>query len=134
MPKSASPNIKGYSEFRGSQKGAEFPGGGLIIYIKEDIVFKSNGHCQRDAVELLSISVKSSNKKWITINSIYISLKGAYDLSWIPVDDHTIFAGDFNGHSEIWDENQPSDLRGTEILDWALLDELKCLNEARTLA
>tara|TARA_B110001454_G_scaffold192176_1_gene192306 strand:+ start:1042 stop:4992 length:3951 start_codon:yes stop_codon:yes gene_type:complete len=129
MPKSATPIIKGFATVRGDRKGAEFPGGGLIIYVKEDIVFKSNGHCQRDAVELLSISVKTSNKKWLTINNIYIPPNGTYDLSWIPVKDGTVFAGDFNGHTQIWDEQQPSDSRGSDILDWVLNNDLKCLND-----
>ena len=71
-PKAATPFIKGYAAVRGDRKGAEYPGGGLIIYIKEDIVFKRNGHSQRHDVELLSISVKSSARKWLNINNIYI--------------------------------------------------------------
>jgi len=128
MKKSATPIIKGYAAVRGDRKGAEYPGGGLLTYIKENVVFKSNGHCQRDAIELLSVSVKTTSRKWLTINNLYIP-NGTMDLSWIPVKDNTIFAGDFNGHSQIWDEFQPSDNRGEMIIDWVLDNDLACLND-----
>ena len=69
-----------------------------------------------------------TRKKWLTINNIYIP-NGVMDLSWIPVKDDTIFAGDFNGHSQIWDEYQPSDARGETIIDWVLDNDLTCLND-----
>jgi len=61
--KSATPTVKGYASVRGDRKGAEFPGGGLLIYIRENIPFVSNGNSQRDTTEVLSIAVKSTNKK-----------------------------------------------------------------------
>ena len=36
-PKSATPAVKGYAPVRGDRLGAEFPGGGLLTYINEDI-------------------------------------------------------------------------------------------------
>ena len=114
--KSATPAIFGYASVRGDRKGAEFPGGGLLIYIKDDIPFKSNGHCQRGTTEVLSISVKSTLKKWTTIYNIYIPPRGGDpDLSWLPVSNDTIFAGDLNGHTRIWDDHQPSDARGEKF-------------------
>ena len=128
--KSATPTVKGYASVRGDRKGAEFPGGGLLIYIRENIPFVSNGHSQRDTTEVLSIAVKSTNKKWTTINNIYIPPRGdAPDLSWLPVNNDTIFAGDLNGHTRIWDDHQPADTRGEKILDWILANDLKCLND-----
>ena len=129
MPKASTPVIKGYAAVRGDRKGAAFPGGGLIIYIKDDIVFKSNGHCQRDAVELLSISVQRKSKKWLTINNMYIPPKAEMDLSWIPIKGDTIIAGDFNGHSRLWDDHQPCDSRGEKIIDWMLEKDLTCIND-----
>ena len=42
---------------------------------------------------------------------------------------NTIFAGDLNGHSRIWDDIQPTDGRGEQILDWMLTNNLECLND-----
>ena len=131
--KSATPKIKGYIPVRGDRKHAEYPGGGLITYIRGDefnpgIGFKPNGHCQQEAVEVISVSVQQSQKKWLTINNIYIP-RGEMDLSFIPMKDNTIHAGDFNAHSKLWDDEQPEDQRGDEIVDWMLENDLVCQND-----
>ena len=51
------------------------------------------------------------------------------DLSWIPIHGDTIIAGDFNGHSKLWDDYQPCDKRGETIVDWLLEKDLTCLND-----
>ena len=89
--------------------------------IKENIVFKENGHCQRGDVELLSVSVHQSGKKWLSVNNIYIPPRGEMDLSWIPVETNCIFAGDFNGHSKVWDDIQPHDARGDSLVPGCLI-------------
>lgn len=126
--KKASPSFKGYAVIRGDRKGAEHPGGGLLTLIKETIVFKENGHSQRDGVEMLSVSVHQSGKRWLSINNIYAPPRQGLDLSWIPVEENHIIAGDFNGHNPVWDEEQPSDPRGEHILDWMLDNGLECKN------
>ena len=83
--KSKSPIIPGYTVIRGDRKGAEYAGGGLITLVKEKIGYKSNGHSQRGPVELLSVSIHQSGKRWLTVNNTYIP-EGEMDLSWIPVE------------------------------------------------
>ena len=126
--KSRSPVIKGYSLVRADRKGAKFTGGGLLTFIGTDIDFKPYGHSQRDAVELLSVGIQQSKNKWLTLNNFYIP-DGTMDLSWIPTEENTIYARDFNGHSQLWDNIQPEDTRGGEILDWMLDNDLTCLND-----
>ena len=41
---------------------ADFPGGGLITYVKEDIAFKLIGHCNKGPVEILSTAIQQSAK------------------------------------------------------------------------
>ena len=129
MPKRNSPDLKGYSLIRGDRIGAEHPGGGVLTIIKEDIVYKENGHCNRDGVELLSVCIHQSGKKWLTINNLYLPPNSQADMSWIPVNPNTIFAGDLNGHSKIWDDIQPTDDRGEDIADWMLDNNLHCIND-----
>ena len=35
------PDIRGYNDYRGDRKGVKYAGGGLLIYIKDDIVFNA---------------------------------------------------------------------------------------------
>ena len=126
--KTPTPKIKEFTAVRGDRQNAEFPGGGLLTYIREKLAFKPNGHCQQGAVEALSVSIQQSKRKWITINNIYIP-RGEMDLSFIPMKNSTIHAGDFNGHSRLWDDQQPDDTRGDEIVDWMLSNDLVCKND-----
>ena len=127
--KKSSPVLKDFSVVRGDRKGAAHHGGGLLTYISKELTFKENGHSQRGVVELLSVSIHQSGTKWITINNLYIPPRDQADLSWIPVQSNSVYAGDFNGHSQIWDEIQPTDARGEQILDWVLENDLQCMND-----
>ena len=126
---SKSPSIPGYTVIRGDRKGSEYPGGGLLTLVKGNIGYKVNHHSQRGTVELLSVAIHQSGKKWLTVNNTYIPPKGEVDLSWIPVEPNSITAGDFNGHSQIWDDSQPCDSRGNQIVDWLLDNNLTCMND-----
>ena len=63
---------------------------------------------------------------------LYCPGKDELDQSWIPVDNNSIFAGDFNGHSQIGDHIQPTDDRGEKIVDWVIQHELQCVNDRST--
>lgn len=127
--KKNSPDIKGYQLYRGDRIGAENAGGGLMTVIKEGISFRKNGLRNRDGVELLGTSIHISGKKWLTLNNLYLPPNKPIDLSWIPVEQDSIFAGDFNGHARIWDNIQPTDDRGEKITDWLLEQNLFCIND-----
>jgi hypothetical protein len=51
------------------------------------------------------------------------------DLSFIPMKNSTIHAGDFNGHSMLWDDVQKCNDRGYEIVNWVLENNLVCKND-----
>ena len=51
------------------------------------------------------------------------------DLTFIPTKERTIYAGDFNAHNILWDENQPEDARGDQVIDWMIDNSLHCLND-----
>ena len=129
LPRFETQTVKGYEIKRGDPIGAEFPGGGLLSIISKNISVKESGFCNRNGVEHQSFFVHLTGKKWITVNNLYCPGKDELDLSWIPVDNNSIFAGDFNGHSQIWDHIQPTDDRGEKIVDWVIQRELQCVND-----
>ena len=88
-----------------------------------------NGHCNRDGIESLSVSIAQSKRRWLHLHNLYLPPRGDIDLSWIPVEENSIFAGDFNGHAKIWDDIQPTDDRGESIVSWMLEKNLQCLND-----
>ena len=48
---------------------------------------------------------------------------------WIPTSEACLIAGDFNGHSKLWDNHQPSDKRGDDIVDFTLHNNLFLCNK-----
>ena len=64
LNKSKTPVIKGWTPIRAGREDAEFSGGGLITYVKEDIAFKTIGHCKKVPVEVLSVGIQQKTHKW----------------------------------------------------------------------
>ena len=52
-----------------------------------------------------------------------------FEASLIPTGNNSIICGDFNGHSELWDNILKSDNRGEEIVDWTIAQDLSILND-----
>ena len=53
----------------------------------------------------------------------------SFDPSLMKPGPSSLFLGDLNGHSQMWDPIQPQDQRGDEILDWILDNDLHILND-----
>ena len=49
-------------------------------------------------------------------------------LSQLPTGNSCLLAGNFNGHSVLWDTVQPSDSRGERIEEWIADNDLICSN------
>ena len=128
-PTKETPKIQGYISLRADRKYAEYPGGGLITYIMDNLAYKSHGRTQRGIVETQSFSIQQSASKWLKFTNVYIPPKAEADISWIPIPTRGVIAGDLNGHSRLWDETQPADKRGEAILDYILLNDLAFLND-----
>ena len=127
-PKANTPTIRGYTAVRADRPNTQYPGGGLITYIKQDLAYRKVGSAFVDKTEILTISVQQKARKWVDISNIYIPPKCKVDLSWIPVSETAIIGGDINGHSTLWDHTQPSDEMGDEVLDFMLNKGLYCCN------
>ena len=89
----------------------------------------SRGH------EILSIRVRLTKSKWITISNFYIpppDSKGQiieFDTSLIPFSAASLICGDFNAHHPSWGGIQPEDARSVATLEWACANDLSILND-----
>ena len=57
------PKLYGYSAVRADRPDSEFPGGGLLLYIKHNIAFRKIGHAKNGLVEAQSVSIQQRRGK-----------------------------------------------------------------------
>ena len=121
----------GYSAVRADRPDAQFPGGGLITYIKHNIAYRKIGSAKNGCVEAMSVSIQQQGRKWLDLTNVYAppSSSESCDISWLPATSTCIIAGDFNGHSKLWDHNQPNDKMGENVVDLVLANNLCCCND-----
>ena len=125
------PKLYGYACVRSDRPGSEFPGGGLITYIKHNVAYRKVGSAKNGNVEAQSVSIQQSANKWLDITNIYIPPKAKENsITWIPTSEAAILAGDLNnnGHAPLWDRTQPNDEMGGKIVDYILEKNLFCCN------
>ena len=56
--RSKTPKIHGFTAVRQDRPNAEFPGGGLLTYIKDDLAFRRIGGAKNRNTEALSVSIQ----------------------------------------------------------------------------
>ena len=123
------PKLYGYAAVRSDRPGSEFPGGGLLTYIKHNVAYRKVGSAKNGNVEAQSVSIQQSANRWLDITNIYIPPKAKENnITWIPTSEAAILAGDLNGHTPLWDRTQPSDEMGDKIVDYILEKNLFCCN------
>ena len=124
------PKLYGYSAVRADRPDSEFPGGGLLLYIKHNTAFRKIGHAKNGLVEAQSVSIQQRRGKWLDLTNIYAPPgRDNCNIMWIPTSEACLIAGDFNGHSKLWDNHQPSDKRGDDIVDFTLHNNLFLCNK-----
>ena len=88
-------------------------------------------------MEIQSIRIKVTKSSWLDLYNVYLlntaTQHTSFDPSLIKPGPSSIFLGDLNGHSQMWDPIQPQDQRGDEILDWILNNDLHILNDGSAL-
>ena len=127
--RSKTPKIHGFTAVRQDRSNTEFPGGGLLIYVKQDLAFRRIGGAKNGNTEALSVSIQQKVGKWLDITNVYSPPRAdEARIDWIPVSDNCVIAGDYNGHSGIWDPFQPEDSMGNKIVDFMLANDLICCN------
>ena len=98
--------------------------------MKQDLAFRKIGGAQNGNTEALSISIQQKVGKWLDITNIYSPPRAdEAHIDWLPASNNCVIAGDFNGHSGIWDPFQPEDSMGNKIVDYMLKNDLICCND-----
>ena len=125
------PSIEGYTTIRKDRNN--ILGGGLLLFIQRDIVFKKLHSFEKAAMEILSIRIKATKSSWLDLYTVYLpntsTQHNSRDPSLIKPGPSSLLLGNLNGHSQMWDPIQPQDQRGDEILDWILDNDLHILND-----
>ena len=134
-PGLSEPSIPGYGKpFRSDRANKDR--GGLIIYLKDSLIFRKVREENKSGTELQTISIKLAGSRWVNLTNVYCppdtSLAFAnetlrLETDNIPVDSDSIIAGDFNARSILWDEIQPPDQRGTDVEDWVVDKDLSMM-------
>ena len=128
------PSFPGYTIVRADRK--HLAGGGLLTLIKSSLVFEKLDSLSLDATESQSIKVRLGKNRWLYLTNVYVPpahSKGHKLIKLradsIPSFSSSLICGDFNGHSPLWDDSQPTDDRGEELLDWILEKNLTIMND-----
>ena len=128
------PKLEGYECIRADRK-LKNAGGGLLILIKKTLVFEELDAVAIEATESLSIKVRMDKRNWIYITNVYTPPCNSVGqdaiilrTDSIPTFNSSLICGDFNAHHPLWDDIQPADDRGEEIVDWAIDKELTIMN------
>ena len=73
-----------------------------------------------------------TRKTWLSISNVYISPIGNVgfltEMRTDTISTNGIVAGDFNGHSEVWDDQVKGDKRDEDVLAWATEFNMTILN------
>ena len=125
------PFIEGYATVHKDLNN--IPGGGLLLFIRSDIVFKKLHSFEKAGTEILSIRLKTTKSTWLELYNEYLqntsTQNNSFDPSLMKPGPFSLFLGDLNGHSQMWDSFQPQDQRGNEILNWILDNDLNILHD-----
>ena len=120
------PSIEGYATIRKNQNNIF--GGGLLLFIRTDIVFEKLHSFEKAGMEIQSIHIKATKSSWLDIYNVYLPNTATQHTSFHPSlikpGPSSLFLSDLNGHSQMLDPIQPQDQRGDEILDWILVNDL----------
>ena len=88
---------------------------------------------EKAGMEILSIRIKATKSSWLDLYNVYLPNTAtqhiSFDPSLIKPSPSSLFFGDLNGHSQMWDPIQPQNQCGDEILDWILNNDLRILND-----
>ena len=107
--------------------------GGLLLFIRIDMVFEKLHSFEKADMEILSIHLKTTKSTWLELYNVYLpntsTQHNSFDPSLIKPGLSALTLGDLNGQSQMWDPLQLPDSRDDEILDWILDNYLHILND-----
>ena len=129
--KDKTPRIEGYGTIREDRK--LIAGGGLLIFIKNDITYQRLKSTQRCGMENLPIRIFLGGREWIDLTNTYLPntnlSEQTFDGTLLHPNPRSLILADLNAHSQLWDPETPTDARGEAIVDWILENDLQILND-----
>jgi ribonuclease HI len=132
--KDTAPRFPGYAAVRQDRADGR-AGGGLLTLIKEDLDYTVGRPASSDVAECQCVRVRVSAARWIALHNVYApprrdgAAADGLDWGWLPAEANSIISGDFNAHSPLWDEQQPSDRRGETLEEWIMGSSMAILND-----
>ena len=129
------PFIPGYSPVRADRKNKGR--GGLLSFVATSLPMQRIKDESKNATEVSTFAVRLKKNKWAKISNTYCPPDSpAYEPGFvqlrtdiIPTSPNTIICGDFNAHAPLWDNIQPTDERGNEVIDFSAASSLNIIND-----
>ena len=129
------PFIPGYSPVRADMKNKGR--GGLLSFVATSLPMQRIKDESKNATEVSTFVVRFKKNKWAKISNTYCPPDSpAYEPGFvqlrtdiIPTSPNTIICGDFNAHAPLWDNIQPTDERGNEVIDFSAASSLNIIND-----
>ena len=99
------PSIKGYATIR--KDWSNILAGGLLIFIRTDIVFEKLHSFEKAGMAILSIRIKVTKSTWLGLCNVYLpntsTQHNSFDPSLIKPGRSSLILGNLDGHSQTWD-------------------------------
>ena len=141
-PKDTTPRVPGYVSVRRDRPNPRTDrsfGGGLLIFIKQDIPYSEASVFREGSVpgplEALAVRVRLSHRDWLTVVNVYSppfrpqGQSQDQGFSSLISSRNHFFGGDWNAHSRMWDRFQPEDGSGVALEQWMSGEGLCALND-----
>ena len=124
------PFIEGYTTIQKVRNS--FLRGGLLLFIRTNIVFENLLSSKKAGMEILSVCLKTTKSTWLELYNVYLPNTSTQHNPFDPLiklGPSSLILGDLNGHCQMWDSFQPQGQRGNKILDWVLDNDLHFLSD-----
>ena len=136
-PSARDPSLPGYVVVRRDRPSGGPVGGGLMTFVKKDIphrVVNAYSGDEEYGTEVLAVEIQLSRGRCFPLVNVYRPPNRgggqghpSFDHIRVPVTPF-LMAGDFNAHSPLWDDSQPSDRWGEALEGWIMDHPMAALN------
>ena len=137
------PNIRGYTAVRKDRQGSGITkprAGGLCIYIKKELPFWEKATHNQGILETQRITIPNGARASYDLVNFYVPPvrgEGAMEewrrvvgqLRDLEAQEGTIWCGDINAHSDIWDPYMQPDRRSEDVVELLVERGLVTIND-----
>ena len=126
-------DMEGYNQLR-ADRIQDIDGGGLLTIAKTSLNLSPLDKIAKEGTETQSSRVRLGKNNWVYLTNVYIppSNSTGQDIvartDIIPTFPSSLICGELNGHSILWDDNQPPNKRGEDLENWIIDKGLAIMN------